>query len=165
MDAGAGSSSAAAHGVGPTFGGVGTATKAKLVPLESKNTEVGWGVVHFYREGDETPSLNVTAAIPATKAKAEGGEEETPAAPAEEDCSTLCIPAVPSYLSPADFLGFVGEKWRDDVSHYRMVMTARMNRYLVLLKFRDGRRAKQWKKEFDGKVFNSMEVRSTRHKK
>jgi BRCA1-associated protein len=142
------SSSAAAHGVGPTFGGVGTATKAKYVPLETKNTDVGWGVVHFYREGDETPSLNVVQAESSLESEGPDGD----------DCSTLCIPAVPSYLSPADFLGFVGEKWRDDVSHYRMVMTARMNRYLVLMKFRDGRRAKEWRKEFDGRVFNSMEV-------
>ncbi|TWU73111.1 hypothetical protein ED733_004943 [Metarhizium rileyi] len=32
-----------------------------------------------------------------------------------------------------------------------------MNRYLALLKFRDSRVAKKWKREFDGKVFNSME--------
>ncbi|KAG8426022.1 hypothetical protein J3459_008525 [Metarhizium acridum] len=36
-------------------------------------------------------------------------------------------------------------------------MTSSMNRYLVLLKFRDSRFAKKWKREFDGKVFNSVE--------
>ncbi len=74
------------------------------------------------------------------------------------DCTTLCIPAVPSYLTPSDFLGFVGEKTREEVSHFRMVMTGRMNRYLVLMKFRDGNAARRWRKEWDGKVFNSMEV-------
>jgi BRCA1-associated protein len=76
----------------------------------------------------------------------------------EQDYTTLCIPAVPSYLTPSDFLGFVGEKTREQVSHFRMVMTGRMNRYLVLMKFRDGEAAKRWKTEWDGKVFNSMEV-------
>jgi BRCA1-associated protein len=76
----------------------------------------------------------------------------------DEDCSVLCILAVPSYLSPADFLGFVGEDTRDQVSHFRMIKTARANRYMVLMKFRDGKKAREWQKEWNGKVFNSMEV-------
>jgi BRCA1-associated protein len=76
----------------------------------------------------------------------------------DEDCTTLCILAVPSYLSPPDFLGFVGEETRDEVSHFRMIRTARANRYMVLMKFRSGRKAVEWQKEWNGKVFNSMEV-------
>ncbi|RGP70687.1 ring finger [Fusarium longipes] len=136
----------AAPSLGPMFGGAGTATKADFFPLETKNTELGWGVIHFYREGDETPSL----------LEAEGQENGTGDLK-DNDCTTLCIPAVPAYMSPGDLMGFVGEKWRGDISHCRMVMTSRMNRYLVLLKFRDNFRAKQWRREFDGKVFNAME--------
>lgn len=77
--------------------------------------------------------------------------------PADEECSILCILAVPSYLSPADFLGFVGEDTRDEVSHFRMIKTARANRYMVLMKFRNGKKAREWQKEWNGKVFNSME--------
>jgi BRCA1-associated protein len=133
--------------LGPSYGGEGPATRASFIPCETKNTELGWGVVHFYRESDETTAL--------------GGarqEDEQESADFLEDCTTLCIPAVPVYMSPSDLLGFVGERWLEDISHCRMVMTSRMNRYLVLLKFRDGRCAKKWKREFDGKVFNSMEV-------
>lgn len=78
--------------------------------------------------------------------------------PNDEDCSILCILAVPSYLSPADFLGFVGEETRDEVSHFRMIKTARANRYMVLMKFRNGKKAREWQREWNGKVFNSMEV-------
>ncbi|RAO65836.1 uncharacterized protein BHQ10_001848 [Talaromyces amestolkiae] len=77
--------------------------------------------------------------------------------PNDEDCSILCILAVPSYLSPADFLGFVGEDTRDEVSHFRMIKTARANRYMVLMKFRSGKKAREWQREWNGKVFNSME--------
>ncbi|EEA20172.1 RING and UBP finger domain protein, putative [Talaromyces marneffei ATCC 18224] len=77
--------------------------------------------------------------------------------PNDEDCSILCILAVPSYLSPADFLGFVGEETRDEVSHFRMIKTARANRYMVLMKFRNGKKAREWQREWNGKVFNSME--------
>ncbi|KAG5917810.1 hypothetical protein E4U42_007107 [Claviceps africana] len=137
----------AAPSLGPSFGGAGTATKAEFVPLESTSTEVGWGIVHFYREDQEE-----TAGT--------GGDrhdEEQEMASSWRDCKTLCIPAVPAYMSPSDFLGFVGDGWRDELSHCRMVMTSRMNRYLALLNFRDSKVARKWKREFDGKVFNSVE--------
>ncbi|KAL2689794.1 hypothetical protein Neosp_003855 [[Neocosmospora] mangrovei] len=137
----------AAPSLGPTFGGAGTATKAEFLPLETKNTEVGWGVVHFYRDGEETHGMGEAEHL-------EDGAEESK----DIDYTTLCIPAVPAYMSPGDLMGFLGEKWRTDISHCRMVMTSKMNRYLVLLKFRDNRRAKQWQREFDGKVFNTMEL-------
>lgn len=142
--------SVAAPTLGPSYGGAGTATKAEFVPLEGRNTELGWGVVHFYREGDESSALSAPEQNIYEEDEGAGGDS----------CTTLCIPAVPAYMTPGDFMGFVGDRWMGDISHCRMVMTSRMNRYLVLLKFRDGKRAKQWRKEFDGKVFNSMEVSS-----
>jgi BRCA1-associated protein len=145
-----------APSLGPTFGGPGQSTKGRYVPLETKNTEVGWGIVHLYREGGDGLGTGVD------EEKAEGGSggagENGEAGDDEDDAPILCIPAVPTYLSPSDFLGFVGEKWRGDVSHYRMVMTSRMNRYMVLMKFKDKWRAAEWRKEFDGKAFNGMEV-------
>lgn len=134
----------AAPTLGPTFGGAGIATKAEYSPLRTTNTELGWGVVHFYRDGQESASLN----------EVEYHEEDQ-----SDDCTTLCVPAIPYYMTPSDFLGFVGEKWLDEITHCRMVMTSRMNRYLVLLKFRNGKRAKQWQREYEGKVFYTMEVR------
>lgn len=136
----------AALELGPTLGGDGSSTKAECVSLPTKNTEVGWGVVHFYR-GEEMPPPGLA---PESEADGEDG--------VDEEFTTLCIPAVPSFILPSEFLGFVGEKWRGDVTHFRMVMTSRMSRYLVLLKFRDSRKAKEWQKEFNGKVFNSMVV-------
>ncbi|KAM0331541.1 hypothetical protein ACHAQA_003219 [Verticillium albo-atrum] len=134
----------AATGIGPMFSGAGTLTMAKLLPLDTTNTELGWGVVHFYREQDDNPSLRK----PIT-------EQQTGN---EDDCTTVCIPAVPSYWSFHDLLGFIGEEWKESISHYRIVVTAQMNRYLVLMKFRDGQKARAWQKEFDGKLFNNIEA-------
>lgn len=133
---------------------IGRVAKARYTALE-KNTEVGWGVVHLYRDGEETLGLGggMEMLVMEEGMEGEGGEGR-----GGDDCTVLCIPAVPSYLTPSDFLGFVGEKTRDCVSHIRMVMTGRMNRYLVLMKFRDGSVARRWRKEWDGRVFNSMEV-------
>lgn len=76
----------------------------------------------------------------------------------EDECTTLCILAVPIYLSPPDFLGYVGQKTMDEVSHFRMIRTPRPNRYMVLMKFRSGAKAKAWQKEWNGQVFNNVEV-------
>jgi BRCA1-associated protein len=158
-------------GLAPEAAGVGRVTKARYEVVEGKNTEVGWGIVHLYRDGEETPELGNTEVVYTAGSEAQShqrkqstgrGVTDEDEDNVGEDCTTLCIPAVPSYLTPSDFLGFVGEKTREEVSHFRMVMTGRMNRYLVLMKFRDGNTARRWRKEWDGKVFNSMEVGSIR---
>jgi len=142
-----------ATSLGPSLGGVGQATKARLEPLSTKNTEAGWGIVHLYREGDEGRMLYSDATGVAGDAGDEGGEDGP-----NGEGTILCIPSVPIYLSPRDFLGFIHDKWRQDISHIRMILTSRMNRYMVLMKFRDHRRAKEWRDEFDGTRFNTMDV-------
>jgi BRCA1-associated protein len=127
----------------PSSGGL--ATKGKFIPSDLKDTEVGWGVVHLYRDGQETPGLYDD--VPPG-----GGDFR------EEDCTTLCILAVPSYMTPSDFLGFVGEQTREHVSHFRLIRTSRANKYMVLMKFREAKQAREWRKDWNGKTFNSMEV-------
>ncbi|KAF2465403.1 zf-UBP-domain-containing protein [Lindgomyces ingoldianus] len=125
----------------------GLATKGKFMPSDLKDTEVGWGVVHLYRDGQETPGLYDDVGVVGSASQDFN----------EEDCTTLCILAVPSYMTPSDFLGFVGERTREDVSHFRLIRTSRANKYMVLMKFRDAKRARDWRKQWNGKAFNSME--------
>ena len=75
-----------------------------------------------------------------------------------EEENVLAILAVPSYMTANDFMGFVGEQQRDQVSHFRMIRTEAANRYMVLLKFRTHEATKAFYKDFNGKAFNSMEV-------
>jgi BRCA1-associated protein len=142
----------------------GTSTKGTYEPLDQQTSDSVWGIVHLYRDEAETPGLYGDSLLSKPSnpwySRAIKDEKSTfhPSA-ADEDCTTLCILAVPSYLAPPDFLGFVGEETREQVSHFRMIKTARANRYMVLMKFRDGKRARHWQKAWNGKVFNSMEVR------
>ncbi|KAJ5867905.1 hypothetical protein N7534_002458 [Penicillium rubens] len=181
-----------AAGIGTDILG-GLHTKGRYIPLDYKLADSIWGIVHLYRDSQETPYLGNDDEYPAylkgssaaarqpgeqqatlrqgltgaadikqsgTKGLAEYPFPETSSSTAQspdEDCTTLCILAVPSYLSPPDFLGFIGQKTMDDVSHFRMIRTARANRYMVLMKFRNGRKAKEWQKEWNGRVFNSIE--------
>ncbi|CAK7273565.1 hypothetical protein SEPCBS57363_005715 [Sporothrix epigloea] len=133
-----------AASLGPVLGGAGQLTRAHFNPLTTKITDAGWGIVHLYREG---PAMYMS-----DDADEHGGDGSD-----GSDGTILCIPAVPSYMTPRDFLGFVGETWSRDVSHFRMVMTSRTNRYMVLLKFRHSKQAKAWRAAFDGRILNSMD--------
>lgn len=185
-----------AAGIGTEILG-GQRTKGRYIPLDQKIADSVWGIVHLYREAQETPYLTGneddyptylkgSAAVARQpfdqqqqQQSADGASSKQPqtggfgggltaypfpaissssAQNPEEECTTLCILAVPSYMSSSDFLGFVGEKTLDDVAHFRMIKTARANRYMVLMKFRNAHKAMVWQKEWNGKVFNSMEV-------
>lgn len=147
---------------GIVVGPGGSATKGRFQPLSLEEGEdLGWGIIRLYRDNEETPGLyNDTFVGKGSKSSRTRTHQESrhESAFQDEDCTTLCILAVPSYLTPSDFLGFVGEKTRDEVSHFRMIRTERSNRYMVLMKFRNGRRAREWRKEWNGRAFDDMEV-------
>ena len=146
---------------GISAGPGGLATKGRYEPCGNDQEKLGWGVVRLYRDSEETPGLydEPTILKHSKPGKRLSGKErnEQPAF-RDEECTTLCILAVPSYLTPSDFLGFVGEKTRDVVSHFRMIRTERGNRYMVLMKFRNGKKAREWRRQWNGKAFDGMEV-------
>ena len=148
--------------IGTDLGGL--ATKGKFEPCNPTGVDLGWGVVRLYRDFNETPGLYDEPVTPSkhsrhSKAASKGsGSGDETVEFQDEDCTTLCILAVPSYFTPSDFLGFVGEKTREEVSHFRMIKTERGNRYMVLMKFRNGKKARQWRREWNGKAFDGVEV-------
>ena len=140
--------------------------KGRYEPLEGHNSAEGWGIVHLYRDSEETTGLYKESVYRSGDLWNSGlrnppsGKPFPP--PKDDECTTLCILAVPSYMTPSDFLSFVGEETRSEVSHFRMVRTSRANRYMVLMKFKNGKKAREWQHEWNGKIFNSMEVSSRR---
>lgn len=153
------SNAGASNGIGAGQGGI--ATKGRFEASSTEEEELGWGVVRLYKDGEETSSLYDEPAhgkgSKSSKALVRKEDDEKPTFK-DEDCTTLCILAVPSYLTPSDFLGFVGEKTREEVSHFRMIRTEKNNRYMVLMKFRNGRKARDWRREWNGKAFDGLEV-------
>lgn len=135
--------------------------KGRYEPLEGQDTTEGWGIVHLYRDSEETSGLYKDSAYRSSDLWSDGLRNPPPGKPhpppKDEECTSLCILAVPSYMTPSDFLSWVGEDTRSEVSHFRMVRTSRANRYMVLMKFKNGRRAREWQHEWNGKVFNTME--------
>lgn len=139
-------------------GGVGGLhTKAVYIPSDPKTTDVGWGVVHLYRDTEESSVLD-GADNAGTAQRRRSGEKVRHGEPFDpDDCTTLCILAVPSWMMPSDLLGFVGDQAREDVSHFRLIRTGRANKYMVLLKFRSAKRAREWQKAYNGRLFSVAE--------
>ena len=138
--------------------------KGRYESLKGYEGTEGWGIVHLYRDSEDTSGLYKDSAYRSSDLWSDGARIP-PATrphhpPKDEDCTTLCILAVPSYMTPSDFLSWVGESTRSEVSHFRMVRTSRANRYMVLMKFKHGKKAREWQHEWNSKVFNSMEVRT-----
>jgi BRCA1-associated protein len=130
-------------------------TKALYLPSDPKTTEVGWGVVHLYRDAEETSNSEDAT----QKQKSLGNHTQVKKDDSfdPEDCTTLCILAVPSWMMPSDLLGFVGDQAREDVSHFRLIRTGRANKYMVLMKFRSAKKAKDWQKVYNGRLFSAAE--------
>lgn len=131
-------------------------TKAVYLPSDPKTTEVGYGVVHLYRDTEESLLLGDDDAFTRKSLdRARPGKDIGSFNP--EDCNTLCILAVPSWMMPSDLLGFVGDQAREDVSHFRLIRTGRANKYMVLMKFRSAKKARDWQKVYNGRLFSAAE--------
>ena len=134
-------------------GANGLHTKAVYLPSDPKTTDVGWGVVHLYRDTEESSLLEGDGSGYAAERKTQTKDEAFDS----DQCTTLCILAVPSWMMPSDLLGFVGDQAREDVSHFRLIRTGRTNKYMVLMKFRSAKKAKEWQKAYNGRLFSAAE--------
>ena len=155
-----------------TAGAVSPTPKARFIALNSKTTEFGYGVVHLYRDHEKTEGIYPTpgayeavnggASAPSSISPAramEDGSCENNKQVDEDALKTVAILAVPSYMTASDFMGYVGEETRVSASHFRMIRTGQANRYMVLIRFRQAEKAKEFVMVYNGKAFNSMEVR------
>lgn len=125
----------------------GLTLRGKFIPSSPKTADIGHGVVHLYRDMEPSDML-------AAETWPKSGSSEDRA----DDSTTLCILAVPSYMTPSDLLGWVGEQTMEHVSHFRLIRTARSNKYMVLMKFHEAEQAKKWQRDWNGRLFSSMEV-------
>ena len=133
------------------------------------STNLPAGVVHIFRETPfrtdaETTDNGLAAGVTNTELGA--------------DDNTLAVLAVPSWMTPSDFLSFV-EPAADGIVHLRMVRCVAgppplawlrhsrairvsrdsvPNRSMVFVRFRDSTSSEEFAEAYNGKVFNSLEV-------
>lgn len=115
--------------------------KGIFITPKAQLLDLGPGIVHLYKGIPDAETLRNL-------------DKTNVQAPGEED--VLAVLAVPSYLSSSDFLGFIGDATKS-ISHLRMIGTADPSRYMVLIKFRSAAYASEFKQNFNGALFNTME--------
>ncbi|EGX49556.1 hypothetical protein AOL_s00078g45 [Orbilia oligospora ATCC 24927] len=149
-----------------------SSVKARYTPMVSSTANIGYGVVHLYRETTETPGLfgpgvanspELDAQASPESARGEYYSTKSPDLDKlpghdEHDSTVVAILAVPAYMTPSDFLGYVGADTREAVSHFRLIRTGEdVRKYMALLKFRKLEDAKKFTRDYNGRVFNTME--------
>jgi BRCA1-associated protein len=147
----------AATSIGPAKSTVnGFHTKAIYQPSDTKSTGVGYGIVHLYRDAEETALLGDAEAFSrkSLDRASRNGNDEKEFDPA--DCTTLCILAVPA-LTTSSLLAFLGEAAKEDVKHIRMIRTGEFRHYMVLMKFRSAKKAFEWHKANNGRRFSEFD--------
>ena len=143
----------------------GLATKARFEPSGKTEEQLGYGIVRLFRDTEETPGLyDLLSSTKSSKhgkrnANKKNGTSSSQLRDKEpgfrnEDCTTLCILTVPTWWDVARLIAFLGDDARDNVSHFRMIRTETAGRYMLLMKFRDGKKAREWRKDWNGKVFD-----------
>lgn len=134
--------------------------RGKYVPSDPKAPEAGPGTIHLYRDAIRSPDLGPHGAgSDVARAEEAASEARLEEAYVDKDRTTLCILAVPTFMTPSDLLGWFGEATLGLVSNVRLVKTSRSTRYMVLIKFRNTWSARQKQKEWNGKAFSEKEVR------
>ncbi|TRM60741.1 hypothetical protein BD626DRAFT_121481 [Schizophyllum amplum] len=124
---------------------------ASFVPnsrTKSGSTNLPEGVVHIFRDAAKAQTAEEIEADP----QASSGKVTVGAA----DGVTLAILAVPSWMTPSDFLTFVAPAG-DGISHLRMIRDIAPNRSIVVIRFPKPADVAEFIEAYNGKPFNSME--------
>ncbi|KAH7907261.1 hypothetical protein BJ138DRAFT_1014815 [Hygrophoropsis aurantiaca] len=126
---------------------------AEFVPnirTKSGSTNLPEGTVHLYRDCNDqrmgnanTMPSSSTADIPTGEATLEGG-------------IMLGVLAVPSWMTPSDFLAFVAPA-AEGMAHLRLIRDSTPNRSMAIIKFRQPEEANEFIEAYNGKPFNSMD--------
>ncbi|KAF9480521.1 zf-UBP-domain-containing protein [Pholiota conissans] len=126
--------------------------EATFVPHTRKkigSTNLPEGTVHVFRDGSGKPTPEELEAKVEQMSLAERLDEDS-------DGIMLGVLAVPSWMTPSDFLDFVAPAV-DGISHLRIIRDFAPNRSIVILKFMNPADASEFIEAYNGKPFNSME--------
>ncbi|KAF8636412.1 hypothetical protein AX17_003594 [Amanita inopinata Kibby_2008] len=124
--------------------------EATFIPdkhTKSGSTNLPEGVVHVFRD---SASILSSEELEATRSTSLVQSE------ADSDGVILGVLAVPSRMTPSDFLAFVAPA-SEGMSHIRIIRDTAPNRSIVLIKFANPAQASEFSDAYNGKPFDSMQ--------
>lgn len=129
--------------------------------MKTGSTNLPEGIVHIYRD----PPRQTDDCIPSkpsqdTKPLSPSQDSQSQAGPSKSDILSDSILrgvlAVPSWMTPADFLAFVAPA-AEGMVHLRLIRDSVPNRSIAVIQFRNEADAAEFTEAYNGKLFNSME--------
>ncbi|KAF9054431.1 hypothetical protein BJ165DRAFT_1565151 [Panaeolus papilionaceus] len=115
---------------------------------KSGTTNLPEGTVHVFRDGSSRPSMEEL------ESQVAGMSFIDPVI--SEDGIMLGVLAVPSWMTPSNFLEFIAPA-EGGISHLRIIRDFAPNRSIAVIKFPNPADAAEFSEEYNGKPFNSME--------
>ncbi|PVZ99874.1 hypothetical protein BB558_004093 [Smittium angustum] len=73
-----------------------------------------------------------------------------------EEGKTLAVLAVPAYMTPSDFVSFVGS-FKHKISQFRVIRNSLPSNYMVILRFRERSDTKEFYEYYNQKTFSPLE--------
>ncbi|PJF19340.1 hypothetical protein PSACC_00859 [Paramicrosporidium saccamoebae] len=136
-----------------------TSLATSYFPFISGHTEISSGIIHVFREPAQTRSMT---------SRHEDGERMRMYHNREEDGSlgvfysfldntVVLVLAVPSIMSPADLLHFLGRDFAGQIERIRLLKDAAPNRYMALIKLESEDAATRLREARDGRKFSPLE--------
>ncbi|PPQ62858.1 hypothetical protein CVT24_006256 [Panaeolus cyanescens] len=125
--------------------------EATFVPhthTKSGTTNLPEGTVHIFRDGSSRPSMKELESQVAGLSLGDTLESE--------DGIMLAVLAVPSWMTPSNFLEFIAPA-EGGISHLRIIRDFAPNRSIAVIKFPNPADAAEFAEAYNGKPFNSME--------
>ncbi|KAG0025571.1 hypothetical protein BGZ82_009955 [Podila clonocystis] len=141
------------------------ATISMTQALTFKEDEPAQGILRLYKDTNEITTGDVVevhqdgheTTISSTELETSNSNEREVSQIIHPDHGTaVCVLAVPTYMSPGDFLNFVGPV-RQSVSHFRIIRDSVPNRFMVLMKFRTSEATAEFYRRYNGKAFSSLD--------
>ncbi|EPQ56439.1 zf-UBP-domain-containing protein, partial [Gloeophyllum trabeum ATCC 11539] len=117
------------------------------------STNLPEGVVHVFRQPSDAAPINDD---PERSSSSSAARDDSALQHIDSDGVMMGVLAVPSWMTPSDFLAFVAPA-ADGMAHLRMIRDSAPNRSIVLIKFRKAEDAAEFAEAYNGKPFNSMD--------
>lgn len=136
-----------------------TSSSTNYYPFISGHTEISSGIIHIFRELSKRHPTLPDEGGERVHVYRQFNEEDSSLGVLYEflDDSVLLVLAIPTTLSPAEFLHFVGSDFVNCIERVRLVRDAAPNRYMAIIKFATPEMALNFSQERDGQAFTAQD--------
>ncbi|PVV03962.1 hypothetical protein BB560_001547 [Smittium megazygosporum] len=123
----------------------------------SGKDDIPIGLLHLYKSNSisEHQQSSTSGAHDSQYGSLKNKSSDSILMPVENE-KVLAVLAVPGYMTPYDFVSFVG-MFRKKIAQFRVIRNSSVNTYTVLLKFREKSDANDFFNYYNGKSFSPLE--------